>query len=659
MRKINKLAAAIAVAVGVGAASTANAVIELKPNGLGDALLFPIYHGYFENYFTISNMANEWIQGHLRFRGAAWSGEVRDFDVILSPGDVMVFRLADLDGDGQWEIDQSLDPLNFKYTGMYAYNDMPFTCKDSGGSPIDGCMEMSTTLIPEPNGALTEGIIEYQKQMGYVEFIGEAVLDGMTHEIMNNLLNNASQLYQTRVFNKRGTTAWAWSDAGGWRGANKLPFEDDEGLSDVPNMLSGTAFLTPPGSTRGLAYNAEVFVNFRTATRGDPNSPDQLPTDEVNAYHVGLHRIDNYRVGTGDTVDGYDNGGRGIPPFNVHPNESMAGFSPLAENRAIIVHDENGAVTQASGTSPAGDYVYWFNNVDNRLDEARISFNNTWGPTLADGDDYLMTYYFDNTTALGDVNVYHEGHDLRWVGCNPAVYPSDFAGTVQAEVDDWDCRWSVQSPLRNANTNSIAEVEEAIREAGQMFTGYYMDNDVFDKACEGNGNANATSCSENTLTTQFLAFFPTKFFYGESAVFWGQSTHDDYLNEAIQRLLAFPKDLAPQIWDITEHPLGFVTEGVECISPSTLEECFGEPPSKLAFHFELQLVGVDFVKEILGGGSATGYEKGRAVFDILGDPITQPAIQGITSRAFPALMYAFEWDQFAPSFITHWRSLNR
>jgi hypothetical protein len=148
MRKINKLAAAIAVAVGVGAASTANAVIELKPNCLGDAMLFPIYHGYFENYFTISNMANEWIQGHLRFRGAAWSGEVRDFDVILSPGDVMVFRLADLDGDGQWEIDQSLDPLNFKYTGMYAYNDMPFTCKDSGGSPIDGCMEMSTTLIP-------------------------------------------------------------------------------------------------------------------------------------------------------------------------------------------------------------------------------------------------------------------------------------------------------------------------------------------------------------------------------------------------------------------------------------------------------------------------------------------------------------------------------
>ncbi|MBE9562559.1 MAG: hypothetical protein IMF12_06825, partial [Proteobacteria bacterium] len=106
MKRVNKLAASVAVALSLGVMSQANALIELEANSTGDALLFPVYWGDsgVENYFTIMNNDDKWIQGHLRFRGAVWCGELLDMDIILSPGDVFVFRVADLDGDGFWEV---------------------------------------------------------------------------------------------------------------------------------------------------------------------------------------------------------------------------------------------------------------------------------------------------------------------------------------------------------------------------------------------------------------------------------------------------------------------------------------------------------------------------------------------------------------------------
>ncbi|MCP4699947.1 MAG: hypothetical protein GY862_24315, partial [Gammaproteobacteria bacterium] len=117
MKKANKLIAAIAAAASLSPAAL-QAGIQLKTDGFGDALIFPLFHGLAENYFTISNISDNFVQGHIRFRGGGWGSGLLDFDVILSPFDVFVFRLADLDGDGQWEIDQSIDPDNFAYTSL-------------------------------------------------------------------------------------------------------------------------------------------------------------------------------------------------------------------------------------------------------------------------------------------------------------------------------------------------------------------------------------------------------------------------------------------------------------------------------------------------------------------------------------------------------------
>jgi hypothetical protein len=698
----------------VGAASTANAVIELKPNGRGDALLFPIYHGFFENYFTISNMENAWIQGHIRFRGAAWSGEMRDFDVILSPGDVMVFRLADIDGDGEWEIDQNLDPLNFKYTGMWANENMPFTCKDGSGNPIVGCMEKSDALIPpadfvvQVNPTLTfaealgqgnketgEGIINYQRQAGYVEFIGESVLDGMNHNIMNILIdpnantNNAMVQrylpYRTRVFNKLGTTAWVWSDADGSRGG--VSWADDQGLSNVPNALSGTAFVTLPGWSHGLAYNAETLVNFRTATCGGNAAIAGDSGNSCEYYPRGEHRIDNYRIGVSDTTTSYVNPVSGsavgkrnstASPHNPHPKEAIAGFSPLAENRAVIVHDENGAISHASGGSPFGDYVYWW-DVDNLNHEAAISFNNTWGSTLADGDDYEMTDQFADVKSnelrnrtqkdtveprqTGFVNVNGTPWSLRWTtilatSCTNSVIDLGFFESAGSRpIDDFDCTWTGLADI-GIYVNSVAEVDEAIRAGGQEFSAYYMDNDLFDKSGAGKGRADGIS-SNVALTTQLVSFFPTKFFSFE----WNRpdlsfNSLNDFTAYAAINMVLFPKDIGVQVWDIEEKPLGVA--GDECISPATFGECFSS--ANIPLPFEVGIMGIDYVKGIIAPEVADGWQSGRVVIELLHDGRDTPYwVKGVPSKAFAGLMYALEWSpaQYPQEVLSHWRSMHR
>jgi len=287
----------MAVAVGITIAPQVVATIELHSNGAGDALIFPAYDGRVENYFTISNNALAWVQGHLRFRGAAWTSELRDFDVILSPGDVLVFRIADVDGDGNWEIDQSLDTRNFQYTGQARYD-----CSDT----TKACMKVDYSMIPEGIDAAN---VDHQKNTGYVEFIGEAILNNMTHAIMNALVDTDRnslpvelRRHQTKYHAKRGTNAWMWADTdNNWT--------NDRRLSDVPNVLTGTAFVTLPGDSYGIAYNAEALVNFRT--------------------NGNTHRIDNYK------------------PKNVAVN-------------SVILHYES--ASNADGTTPKGDYVYAFND---------------------------------------------------------------------------------------------------------------------------------------------------------------------------------------------------------------------------------------------------------------------------------------------------------
>ncbi|MCP4699653.1 MAG: hypothetical protein GY862_22805 [Gammaproteobacteria bacterium] len=457
MRKVNKLAVAITVALTAGiVAPQANAVITLEDNGIGDALLFPAFNGMVENYFAISNSSGNYVQGHIRFRGAGWTSELLDFDVILSPYDVFVFRLADLDGDGQWEIDQTLDPQNFAYTSITQ------SC-GGGGVTRDNCIDASNALEPT---ILPAADIAYNRNSGYVEFIGEALFDGMTEAHMDALLGNRTlasvgltTAHRSQAGTNFGTNAWRWSTAGSVN--NISPYPDDQGLSDFPNVVSGMAFLTMPGQSMGLAYNAEALMNFRTASG------------------LGTHRIENYTRGDLQMAD------------HPHPDTVTGNSTPVLDG-AVILHNENSAVAD-------DQYVYRFDDVigDGGVFEQRVSYNNTWGPTVADGDDY---------------NIPARAVDLLGI------------------KDDYD--------LRYINVNSIAEVEEAIRLDGQFYTSFY-----FDKGALNDGSA---------LNSWYFALFPTKCFSAERGA-TAATTLQAYIDEKVYFLVNSAKVINIGICDIFEN----------------------------------------------------------------------------------------------------------
>lgn len=623
MRKLNKLAAAVTMALSMGVTSQqAHALIELESNGRGDALLFPVFVGMagWENYYAITNDSAAWIQGHLRFRGAAWSGELRDFDVILSPGDVFVFRLADVDGDGMWEIDESLDERNFQYTGLLEVADQGNTnlptsnCTSAvDSSTVWKCMDPSLGLVPQADSIVTQNLIDYQTHVGYIEFIGEAVLDNMNHDIMAILLSGVPgdwSPYQTDVFSKRGTSAWKWSNAENQfeiysPARNNGVWSGDRGLSDVPNVLAGVGFISQVGSEgNGLGFNAEAFVNFRTRDTE--------------------HRIDNYRI---------DKAGN---PLDVTPK--------LFDNRAVIVHHENGA-SSAVGVSPAGDYVYSFREEDKGGDkyEGLISFNNTWGPTLADGDDYNMT-----RSARNGENVYGGTENLRFT----TETGSDrlaFGNGPGAEADDFDVR---------STRNSIAEVEEAIRVGGQHYSGYYFDGGAPGPKHQGIA----------AMTTWFFALFPTKFFYGEEFGYYNQKTFNTpnnpepdvgYLPQAVRHLVMMPKTYEPQVWDIDEHTAGVTKVKGECVSPATIESgCFPTTigTGNLILAQELSVFNIQNIKQAFSD-QVQGYMTGRVgLFPLNNDPVSDATLELDKRHSWPGLMYSFEWG--SDDTLAHWRMMH-
>ena len=86
------LASSIAAAVfGLGAITGAQAAIEAGPNGTGEILLVPYYSAQGGNATLLSITNTDTVNGKavkVRFRGAANSDDVLDFQVFLSPADV-------------------------------------------------------------------------------------------------------------------------------------------------------------------------------------------------------------------------------------------------------------------------------------------------------------------------------------------------------------------------------------------------------------------------------------------------------------------------------------------------------------------------------------------------------------------------------------------
>jgi len=524
-----------------------------------------------------------------------------DFDVIFSPGDVLIFRIADLNGDGKWEIDQSLDPKTFEYSGMKRFCEAG-KATETGKATDTPCIAPSELLIPPASPRVSEAEIMHAKMAGYIEVISEGYFNKcsnssgslrtcMNHTNMARLTDPAfagqrAADGQREVDNKLGTSIWSWVDG---ENATEISgryvgYHSTRTAEDVGNWLSGSAFITVPNTGMGIAYNAEAFVNFRTtSTMGS----DRTDITDLLGGDMIRHRIDNY-----------------------------------PDDWAVIVHNED-SIGDAGGISPQGDYVYGFipeRPKEDRTDESRISFNNTWGPTLADGDDYNVS--------------------ATW-----AVDPFD------PEIDNWDNELCPIAAIQigfHLCANSIAEVEDAIRAGGQVYTSFFFDEGEY-------GNTK--------LGSWYFTLFPTKFYQGEredhrrqvTLVTLGGPTNSSYVIEAVAWLLALGKPISLEIWDHEEHPGSGSTP--DCpISP-----CLPDDVAVAALGQELALFNVDWIKSFFTAGAVESYTKGRVVV-APGPNASDPSRNGFgvvkANPTWPFLGYTFELDPTI-SALGHWRSMQR
>lgn len=90
--KKSTLALSIAAAIGsLGLAGAANAAMSVDAGGIGHQLVFPYFSAQGDNATLLSITNTDTVNGKLvkvRFRGAANSDDLYDFQVLLSPGDI-------------------------------------------------------------------------------------------------------------------------------------------------------------------------------------------------------------------------------------------------------------------------------------------------------------------------------------------------------------------------------------------------------------------------------------------------------------------------------------------------------------------------------------------------------------------------------------------
>jgi len=422
----------------------------------------------------------------------------------------------------------------------------------------------------------------------------------------------------------------------------------DDALAGVPNVLSGSAFILLSGQSQGIAYNAEALVNFRTANnehridnylmyhKPTPSYKPKSANETPDGVYVSLRVQENVANMTANQIVGLENS---LSPDVV---------TKMNADREVILHDENvSGAADADPYLPYGDYIFQFGNqpgIDDRYSEAALSFQNTWGPTLADGDDYNLYGVRPTFSYEKDPLLRTESPDL--VVMRPLIHDAETAD------DDFDSSPYISGLLRGLGVrNSIAEVEEAIREGGQTFTAFYFDGSRLD----------AEKKSQVTLKSMYFAVYPTKYFWAMRNGGYGAKNLGDYSKFAVRWLLEKPKPYQLEVWDISENSAckEIPREG-GIVSPWVVNEETGNPcvmllRSEVTF-FDITNIKSSFPAEAM----APNYPMGRVVLAPAADandPMYLDPQGKDLEVSWPGLMYTFElgldWS------IGQWRSMNR
>jgi hypothetical protein len=165
---------------------------EQTNGGPGDALLFPYYDarsvaegglGLTDNYFSVINTSDQWIQSHVRIRTGDCSVELLDFDILQSPKDIFVFDIYEDGG------------ITFASCDKNTLEDSGFTLNyDADGDGDNDCFIISADSFPDmlslittcgdcaTGGTITSAQAIGLVKKGYIEVIEEGVVHRKTSD---------------------------------------------------------------------------------------------------------------------------------------------------------------------------------------------------------------------------------------------------------------------------------------------------------------------------------------------------------------------------------------------------------------------------------------------------------------------------------------------
>jgi hypothetical protein len=265
-RRIHSAPRTLAVALasilaGSAALTTPAQAVVLTQDELGDAIIYQYYtakNGW-QTFFRIINTSPDAVVVKVRFREAANSREVLDFEVALSPEDMWTgWTDANALGDGRPGIRSNDTSCVFPLVGQSFPNDEGFKWLNRDNHLYGALFkDRAFTGVYDDNGPYADDTARRMAE-GHFEIIGIASYpstgsaDGFAHAISHNGATGEPNDCQTAY------RMYQLGDDG--RG----------GLSDqdVDNVLAANAYLVNIASGQGAGYDPNVLADCSTARRG-------------------------------------------------------------------------------------------------------------------------------------------------------------------------------------------------------------------------------------------------------------------------------------------------------------------------------------------------------------------------------------------------------
>jgi len=257
-RRALALALASVVAGAATLSTPAHAVSLANDTRLGDAALFQYYTAKagWQTFFRIINTSNDAIVVKVRFREAANSREVLNFEVALSPNDMWAGWTDANVLPGQPGIKTNDTSCVFPLPGQSNPNGEGFITLDPTTNLIGALFkDRAFTGVYDDNGPdaalrLSEGHIEVIGVARYRSAGGTGGTNNAEARFVDNVRHNAA----TGKPNDCANAQAAYLD---------LASPSNAGV-DVPNVLAANAYMVNIGSGQGAGYDPDILAGCRS-----------------------------------------------------------------------------------------------------------------------------------------------------------------------------------------------------------------------------------------------------------------------------------------------------------------------------------------------------------------------------------------------------------